>query len=120
HPVHIAFALLNEGAGEGTSLFASVIQKAGGEPQSIKRGLQKLIVRLPTQNPPPDETSLSSAALKVLREAQNIQKNMHDSYIAQDHILLALIRESSEGTRRVQSKNVEKGLMTRSAISYNA
>ncbi|ESK88873.1 heat shock protein hsp98 [Moniliophthora roreri MCA 2997] len=134
HPAHIAFALLNEGAGEGTSgssLFASVIQKAGGDPQSIKRGLQKLIVRLPTQSPPPDETSLSSAALKVLREAQSIQKNMHDSYIAQDHILLALIKESSiqpvlkengltegtlktaveqiRGNRRVESKNAEEG-----------
>lgn len=45
HPAHIAFALLNEGAGEqsvpgglnsasGTSLFSSVIQKAGGDPVS--------------------------------------------------------------------------------------
>lgn len=43
HPAHIAFALLNEGAGDqavpgglnggsGTSLFSSVIQKAGGDP----------------------------------------------------------------------------------------
>ena len=37
HPVHIAFALLNEGAGAdgGPSqipLFASVIQRAGGDP----------------------------------------------------------------------------------------
>lgn len=135
HPAHIAFALLNEGAGEGgpsgTSLFASVIQKAGGDPQGIKRGLQKLIVRLPTQSPPPDETSLSSASLKVLREAQSIQKNMHDSYIAQDHILLALIKDSTiqpvlkengltegtlktaidqiRGNRRVESKNAEEG-----------
>ncbi|KAK7058967.1 hypothetical protein VNI00_001591 [Paramarasmius palmivorus] len=135
HPAHIAFALLNEGAGEGgpsgASLFASVIQKAGGDPQGIKRSLQKLIVRLPTQSPPPDETSLSSAALKVLREAQSIQKNMHDSYIAQDHILLALIKDSTiqpvlkengltegtlktaidqtRGNRRVESKNAEEG-----------
>ncbi|KAL0581617.1 hypothetical protein V5O48_000433 [Marasmius crinis-equi] len=133
-PAHLAFALLNEGAGEGasgSSLFSSVIQKAGGDPQIVKRAVQKLIVRLPTQNPPPDETSFSSAALKVLRESQSIQKNMHDSYIAQDHILLALLKDASiapvlkeagltegtlktaieqiRGNRRVESKNAEEG-----------
>ena len=97
----------------------------------VSRGLQKLIVRLPTQDPPPDDTSLSSALLKVLREAQSIQKNMHDSYIAQDHLLLALIKDPSistvlkeatlneatlktaiqqiRGDRRVDSKNAEQG-----------
>jgi ATP-dependent Clp protease ATP-binding subunit ClpB len=45
HPAHIAFVLLNEGSGDpsvpgglnggpGTSLFSSVIQKAGGDPVS--------------------------------------------------------------------------------------
>lgn len=43
-PAHIAFALLNEGSGDmpgglssgssGTSLFSSVVQKAGGDPVS--------------------------------------------------------------------------------------
>lgn len=88
-------------------------------------------MRLPTQDPPPDDTSLASATLKVLREAQSIQKNMHDSYIAQDHILLALIRDVSiqtvlkecslnenivktaiqqvRGDRRVESKQAEQG-----------
>ena len=93
--------------------------------------MQKLIVRLPTQNPPPEETSFSSAAMKVLREAHNLQKTMHDSYIAQDHVLLALIQDSSisavlkenslteatlktaieqiRGNRRVESKTAEQG-----------
>lgn len=97
----------------------------------MKRGLNKLIVRLPAQSPAPEETTLGAAAVKVLREAQSIQKNMHDSYIAQDHILLALIKELSiqpvikeaglteaalktainqtRGNRRVDSKNAEQG-----------
>ncbi|KAE9408082.1 P-loop containing nucleoside triphosphate hydrolase protein [Gymnopus androsaceus JB14] len=113
------------------SLFASVIEKAGGEPAIVKRALQKAIVRLPTQSPAPDETSLGSASLKVLREAQNLQKTMHDSYIAQDHILLALLKDSTitailkeagltegtvktaieqtRGNRRVESKTAEQG-----------
>lgn len=141
HPVHLASVLLNEGAGEmpgglgssggGTSLFSSVISRAGGDPTLVKRAVQKAIVRLPTQTPPPDETSLSSQSLKVLREAQALQKQMHDSYIAQDHLLLALLKDSSiapilkeanlteatlktaieqiRGNRRVESKSAEQG-----------
>ena len=98
---------------------------------AVRRALQKLIVRVPQQSPPPDEVSFSGTALKVLREAQSIQKNMHDSYIAQDHLLLALIKDPSistvlkeatlneatlktaiqqiRGDRRVDSKNAEQG-----------
>ena len=97
----------------------------------MQRALQKLIVRLPAQTPPPDEVSLSPAAMKVLREAQSLQKTMHDSYIAQDHLLLAVLKDSSlapilkeaglteallktnidavRGNRRVDSKNAEQG-----------
>ncbi|KAG2350360.1 double Clp-N motif-containing protein [Suillus weaverae] len=141
HPAHIAAALLNEGARDdspggllnngGSSLFSSVIQKAGGDPVIVNRGLQKIIVRIPSQSPPPEEISMSASALKVLREAQSLQKTMHDSYIAQDHILLALLKdpsissviketglteaalktaiEQTRGNRRVESKNAEAG-----------
>ncbi|KAG5639244.1 hypothetical protein H0H81_005318 [Sphagnurus paluster] len=142
HPVHIAFVLINEGSGEAVPgglqqssgpapLFVSVIQRAGGDPAAVKRALQKHIVRLPTQSPPPDEALLSSAALKTLREAQNLQKTMHDSYIAQDHLLRALFKDPSistilkelglteaamntaveqiRGNRRVESKTAEQG-----------
>ncbi|GJE86129.1 ATP-dependent chaperone ClpB [Phanerochaete sordida] len=134
HPAHIAFALLNEGAGAqpGThSLFNSVIQKAGGDPAIVQRALQKIIVRLPAQQPAPDEVTLGPAAVKILRDAQSIQKTMHDSYIAQDHLLLATIKDSTitpvlkeaglteaslktqidsiRGNRRVDSKNAEQG-----------
>jgi ATP-dependent Clp protease ATP-binding subunit ClpB len=69
--------------------------------------------------------------LKVLREAQNLQKTMHDSYIAQDHLLLALLKDASiagvlkenslneatlktaieqaRGNRRIESKTAEQG-----------
>ena len=102
-----------------------------GSQQNVKRALQKQIVRLPTQDPAPDDITISSATLKVLREAQSIQKNMHDSYIAQDHLLLALLKDPSiqtvlkeaslteaslktaiqqtRGDRRVESKNAEEG-----------
>lgn len=133
----------------GAPLFASVVSRAGGDPvchdssplnvswadyetqNNVRRGLQKLIVRLPAQSPPPEEANFSGPTVKVLREAQNLQKTMHDSYIAQDHLLLALLKDTSiqsvlkenglteaalktaieqiRGNRRVDSKTAEQG-----------
>ncbi|KAI6047642.1 P-loop containing nucleoside triphosphate hydrolase protein [Pisolithus marmoratus] len=140
HPAHIAAALLNEGTEPDSSmqggqnyasLFASVIEKAGGDKVTVKRGLQKIIIRLPSQSPPPEEVSFTGTTLKVLREATELQKTMHDSYVAQDHLLLALIKDSTiqsvlkeaglteaviktavqqiRGNRRIESRNAEAG-----------
>ncbi|KAG9314355.1 P-loop containing nucleoside triphosphate hydrolase protein [Chiua virens] len=143
HPAHLASVLLNDDQASASAqslsgtrasprpLFASVIQKAGGDPTPIARGLQKLIVRLPSQSPAPDDVTLSSATAKVLQEAQAQQKNMHDAYLAQDHLLLALIKDSSvasvikeagltepvlrtaiqqiRGDRHIDSKSAEEG-----------
>ncbi|KAJ7169906.1 P-loop containing nucleoside triphosphate hydrolase protein [Mycena filopes] len=146
-PVHLASVLLNEGNPEGmpgglsssgghaTSLFSSVISRAGGDPAIVKRAVQKFLFRpssaFPLRVHPPDETTFSSQAIKVLREAQSMQKQMHDSYIAQDHLLLALLKdptiavilkeaslteatlktaiEQVRGNRRVESKTAEQG-----------
>ena len=73
----------------------------------------------------------SSAIIKVLDNAGSISKDMHDEYIAQDHLLLALIKDPSisalfkeaglsestlksavqqiRGNRRVESKSAEQG-----------
>ena len=89
------------------------------------------MVRLPTQTPPPDDTTFSNTSVKILRQAQELQKTMHDSYIAQDHLLLALIKDPTisavlkenslvegtlktaidqiRGNRRVESKTAEQG-----------
>ncbi|KIM66202.1 hypothetical protein SCLCIDRAFT_1211432 [Scleroderma citrinum Foug A] len=140
HPAHFGAALLSEGTGpdggtsggqNNASLFTSVIQKTGGDLNVAKRGFQRLIVRLPSQSPPPEEVSFSGTALKVLREAIELQKTMHDSYVAQDHLILALIKDSTitpvlkeaglteaaikttvqqiRGNRRIESRNAEAG-----------
>ncbi|KAI0257132.1 P-loop containing nucleoside triphosphate hydrolase protein [Lactifluus subvellereus] len=140
YPAHLAFVLLNEGAGDDSasggishqiSLFASVIQKAGGDVTLVKRVLQRVIVRLPAQSPPPDDVSLAAETLRVLRDAQSLQKTMHDSYVAQDHILTALLKapsmapvlkeaslkdaalitaiEQIRGNRRIESRSAEQG-----------
>ena len=97
----------------------------------MRRSLQKLVVRLPAQSPPPETISYSGPLRKVLREAQSLQKTMHDFYVAQDHLLLALLQDPSiqgvlrdnslneatlktaieqmRGNRRVESRMAEQG-----------
>ncbi|PFH54470.1 hypothetical protein AMATHDRAFT_135008 [Amanita thiersii Skay4041] len=142
-PAHLAFALINEpqsvdgipgglsSGSAGTPLFVTIISRAGGEAVTVKRSLQKIIVNSPVQTPPPDDIAFSPALLKVIKEANSLQKTMHDSYIAQDHLLLALIKdpkisaglkelglteatlktaiEQVRGNRRIDSKSAEQG-----------
>lgn len=105
NPIHIAYALL-QGPSEdikpgvtptdqGPSLFRQIIEKANGDFQTFDRGLKKALVRLPSQEPPPDSISFSPASHKVFREAGKLQKMQRDSFCAQDHLIQALAQDST-------------------------
>jgi ATP-dependent Clp protease ATP-binding subunit ClpB len=144
-PLHLALSLLDptpdeskdqqqtthaSHASASQSLFRQVVERAHGDPQSFKRALTKSIVRLPSQNPPPDTISMSPAFTKVLRAAQELQRTQKDSFIAVDHLILAIVQDPSvqvalkegnmpnvkplqdavqqiRGTRRVDSKTAD-------------
>ena len=64
-PVHLAVALLdplpdqskdqqNPPAGITSTLLRQVIERANGDPQLFDRALKKTLVRLPSQDPPPE------------------------------------------------------------------
>ena len=128
YPAHVACALFDET--DGQSLFKSIIDKAGGEPSTVERGYKKMMVNLPTQDPPPAEISIGSGTAKLLRNAQSHMKKQKDSFIAVDHVILALADDNQSfdpmkqagitkqslenavsqvrGTRRVDSKNAEE------------
>jgi ATP-dependent Clp protease ATP-binding subunit ClpB len=127
-PAHIACALFDET--EGSALFKSIIEKAGGEPTTVERGYKKLMVQLPSQDPAPTEISISPQTGKILRNAEKYMKDQKDSFISIDHVILALADEDAtfkpmkdagitkkslqaavsqvRGNRRVDSKNAEE------------
>lgn len=160
YPVHIALALLTEDSSQqnatgaapsastpstsrpGTpaqhhaagqqSLFRSVLSKAGADSFKLEGALREALRKIPSQSPAPDDISLSSAASKVLKKAEELKTQQHDAYIAQDHLLLALLDEGtikpllaqaglandqvlktaiiqSRGQRRIDSKSAEAG-----------
>ncbi|KAL6822996.1 P-loop containing nucleoside triphosphate hydrolase protein [Trichoderma sp. SZMC 28015] len=140
-PVHLAVSLLEPPVDQSKdqqngpqnttiTLFRQAIERAHGDPQLLDRALKKNLVRLPSQDPPPDQVSLSPSFHAVLRKAQDLQKVQKDTYIAVDHLITALsedvgiqacLKEGNipkpkllqeavaaiRGTRRVDSKNAD-------------
>ena len=72
-----------------------LLSSAGANPELVQRGLAKLIVKFPVQEPPPSECSFSPAMGKVIVTANKIAKDKNDSYVAQDHLILALVQDAS-------------------------
>ncbi|KAG9043375.1 hypothetical protein FS837_009683 [Tulasnella sp. UAMH 9824] len=96
YPVHLASVLLNpEPDSKEKPIFHNAIVKAGGDPAIVNRGVQRQIVRIPKQDPPPASPEPTEALSGVLVKADGLKRKMHDEFIAQDHILLALLQEKS-------------------------
>ncbi|KAK4946141.1 Heat shock protein hsp98, partial [Elasticomyces elasticus] len=74
-------------------LFKQVVERAHGDTQLLDRALKKQLVRLPSQDPPPDHVTMSPALSKVIRSAAELQKTQKDSYIAVDHLITAIAQD---------------------------
>ncbi|KAI9655697.1 MAG: Heat shock protein hsp98 [Trizodia sp. TS-e1964] len=102
-PIHLAVALFDpidkSSAGQATSssvpLFRQVVERANGDPQLFDRALKKALVRLPSQDPPPESPSMSPGFSKILRSAHELQKTQKDSFIAVDHLITALAQDAA-------------------------
>ncbi|PWN43817.1 P-loop containing nucleoside triphosphate hydrolase protein [Ceraceosorus guamensis] len=118
-PEHLALAFLNDDA-RGTSagalntfepsrpstpssnkpnasesLFRSVLGKAGVDASRFEFSLRNALKKIASQNPAPDEVGLAGSTSRILKEADHLKTQQHDSFIAADHILLALLTDSS-------------------------
>ncbi|VVT54397.1 uncharacterized protein SAPINGB_P004055 [Magnusiomyces paraingens] len=93
-PLHFLAAMLEAEGGEAPYL-KTVIEKARYEWRPFEQLVNKSLVRLPAQNPAPSSPDMSMAANKMFKNALEIQKNQKDSFLGQDHLLLALLDDSS-------------------------
>ncbi|EXJ95072.1 hsp98-like protein [Capronia coronata CBS 617.96] len=108
-PVHLAVALFDPSPDESKDqqttanasqshasapLFRQVVDRAHGDPQLLDRSLKKALVRLPSQDPPPEHVTMSPALAKVIRSAAELQKTQKDSFVAIDHLIVALVQDT--------------------------
>jgi ATP-dependent Clp protease ATP-binding subunit ClpA len=54
----------------------------------------KLLVRLPSQDPPPETVAVSPQLAKVLRSAADLSKTQKDSFVAVDHLIQTVVQDS--------------------------
>ena len=109
-PLHLAVSLLDPPIDESKDqqqsfnashtsgnapLFKQVVERAHGDPQLLDRAMKKALVRLPSQDPPPEHVSISPQFSKVLRSANELSKTQKDSYVAVDHLIQALSQDAS-------------------------
>ncbi|KAK9471042.1 P-loop containing nucleoside triphosphate hydrolase protein [Dipodascopsis tothii] len=92
-PIHLLAAMALPEADGSPSYLKIVVEKARYEWQALERAINKHIVRVPSQNPAPDQVLPSAATAKVLQAANKIRGDQKDSYVGQDHILLALLQD---------------------------
>jgi len=71
----------------------NICTKAGADPAGAERGLRRLLQKLPSQTPVPPELHPSTALIKVLKAAIEVQNKQNDSHLAADHLLQALVSD---------------------------
>ncbi|TEY55734.1 hypothetical protein BOTCAL_0229g00020 [Botryotinia calthae] len=130
-PLHLALALLdplpdlskdqqqtmNASHGHAShSLFRQVVERAHGDPQALDRSLKRAVVRLPSQDPPPEQVAVSPAFNKVLRAAKELQKTQKDSFIAVDHLIIAVTQDTAVQTC-LKEANMPNAKLLQDAVS---
>ena len=100
-PLHLAVSLIDPPKDEANQvdvppppLFKQVIERANGDAQLFERALKKALVRLPSQDPPPERTSPSPKMAEVLRNAEDLSRTQKDSFIAVDHLIQSLCKDA--------------------------
>ncbi|KAJ5703314.1 Heat shock protein hsp98 [Penicillium malachiteum] len=129
-PIHLAVSLLNPSQDDNEDqqpvghsshnsasipLFRQVVEKAHGDPQLLDRSLMKLLVRLPSQDPPPETVSVSPALAKVIRSATDLSKTQKDSFVAIDHLIQAACQDS-QVQRALSDSNIPNVKLIDTAI----
>ncbi len=95
-PLHFlgAFAA-PEGDDNTTPYLKTIVERARYDWQKLFRSINSHLVKLPSQTPVPNDIGISYSTKELLEKAEKYMKTQKDSYIAQDHILLALLDDSS-------------------------
>lgn len=94
-PIHLLAAMTPNDDDGSPSYLRTIAEKARYDWQPIERAINKALIRVPAQNPAPPQPEPTSQTSMVLQNASKIKSSQKDDYIGQDHILLALLKDTS-------------------------
>jgi ATP-dependent Clp protease ATP-binding subunit ClpB len=103
-PQHLLLALLNQEDGG----VASLVAKAGGNPNALKQGLTEAIGRLPKVEGTPGEVHVSRDLGNLLNVADKEAQKRGDQYIASELFLLACAGDKGDVGRLFKQHGIEK------------
>lgn len=92
-PVHFLAAMIPTDDEDLTPYLKTLVQKARAEWAPLERTVNLRLLKLPLQQPPPDEIRPLYQTGQMLQRAAKIKQQQKDHYVAQDHILLALLED---------------------------
>ena len=100
-PIHLTSALLHD----ENSLLKSILQKMGLDVVSFERKVAAILVRQPSQSPPPDHVSFSPQLLGALKQADAL-RTQKDSHLSIDHLILA-VAQTKDLASLLQEFNIQ-------------
>src|SRR5438552_4292024 len=101
---HLLAALLTQEGG----VVSQVLQKAGGNPQSILHQIENEIERMP-QVYGGSEPGISPRLRRVLEDAWNEMNNFKDEYLSVEHLLLAMFNSDNAVQRILKAAGISRG-----------
>ncbi|KAH3664266.1 hypothetical protein OGAPHI_004618 [Ogataea philodendri] len=94
-PIHF-LAAMTPMTTDGEAIYLKTLVERGRfDWQNFERAVNKHLLRLPAVQGSNTEPSFSAAAASIITNANKIKAQQKDSFIGQDHILLALLDDSS-------------------------
>jgi len=104
-PIHLLAGLMQD----EDRLVAHLLERGGADPKAVSSRLQKQLDKVPRQKTSSPQQLMPSPALQeVLDAASREAGSLGDSYISQEHLLLALL-EARDGTAELlEASGVER------------
>ncbi|MBI9111615.1 ATP-dependent chaperone ClpB [Maridesulfovibrio ferrireducens] len=100
---HLLLALVEQEKG----IVSKILQKSGIDPATYKSAVQKEINKLPSVSGPgaqPGQVFVTPRLNRVIVEAEQAAKRMHDEFISVEHLFLAIMAEhGSTGAGKVNA-----------------
>lgn len=94
-PLHFLAAMVP--SDESSQYLKTIVQRSRYEWEPFERIVNRHLVRMPSQLPPPQDVRFSYPAAQILENAVKIKAQQKDSYVAQDHIFIALLGDKAVG-----------------------
>lgn len=114
-PLHLAAVLFAKEDGMGARVVARATAANPIDLNTIRRGLQRLLLKKPSQTPAPLEAGLSSSLQQLIQRATQAAKSNGDALLSLDHLLIGLyddrpVKDELVGaglTKKIATKSIE-------------